>query len=128
MTTTGATVHVEGLAELSRTMKRAGDDITELKDAHTRAAQIVADRATSLAPKRTGRLAGNVRTSKQVQRARIMAGSQAVPYAGPIHWGWPARNIDANPFISNAAVDTQEQWLKAYQEDIQAALDKVRGA
>jgi len=121
------TIQVEGLAELARTMKRAGVDISELKDAHTRAAQIVADRATTLAPRRTGRLAGNVRPAKQVQRARIMAGSSAVPYAGPIHWGWPARHIDANPFISNAAVETQDQWLTAYLEDVQKALDTVRG-
>lgn len=122
------TFQIAGLAELARTMKRAGVDITELKDAHTRAAQIVADRASQLAPKRTGRLAGNVRTAKQVQRARIMAGSAAVPYAGPIHWGWPARHIEANPFISNAAVATQDQWTAAYFEDVQKALDNVRGA
>jgi len=124
----GVTFQVVGLAELSRTMKRAGVDITELKDANTRAAQIVADRASTLAPRRSGRLAGNVRTAKQVARARIMAGSAAVPYAGPIHWGWPARHIDANPFISNAAVETQDEWLAVYLEDIQTALDKVTAA
>lgn len=124
----GVQYQIEGLADLARTMKRAGEDITELKDAHTRAAQIVADRAASLAPKRTGRLAGNIRPAKQVQRARIMAGSAAVPYAGPIHWGWPARHIDANPFISNAAVETEDQWLTAYFDDVQKALDKVRGS
>lgn len=125
---TDVDIQIVGLAELARTMKRAGVDITELKDAHTRAAQIVADRASTLAPKRTGRLAGNIRTAKQVQRARIMAGSSSVPYAGAIHWGWPARHIEANPFISNAAVATQDEWTAAYFEDVQKALDKVSGA
>jgi hypothetical protein len=123
----GVTFQVAGLAELARTMKRAGVDITELKEANTRAAQIVADRGSTLAPKRTGRLAGNIRPAKQVAKARIMAGSASVPYAGPIHWGWASRNIEANPFLSNAAVETQDEWLAAYLDDIQNALDKVVG-
>jgi hypothetical protein len=124
----GVTFQIAGLAELARTMKRAGVDITELKEANTRAAQIVADRGSSLAPNRTGRLAGNIRPAKQVARARIMAGSASVPYAGPIHWGWPARHINAQPFLSDAAVETQDEWLDAYLADIQTALDKVTAA
>ena len=81
-----------------------------------------------MAPQRTGRLAGNIRPAKQAQRARIMAGSSGVPYAGPIHWGWPARNIAENPFISRAAQATEPEWTQAYLEDVQAALDRVRGA
>lgn len=122
------TVRIEGLDELVRTMRRAGDDLSDLKDANTRAANIVAARAEQLAPKRTGRLAGNIRPAKQAGRARVMAGSSSVPYAGPIHWGWPARHIAENPFLSNAAVETQPEWLTAYTEDVQTALDKVRGA
>lgn len=120
-------IQIQGLSDLTRTMKRAGVDITELKDAHTRAASIVADRAAALAPKRSGNLAGSIRPAKQVGRARIMAGTKAVPYAGPIHWGWPSRNIKANEFLSRAAQETEPEWTKAYFEDVQKALDKVKG-
>jgi hypothetical protein len=50
-----------------------------------------------------------------------MAGSASVPYAGPIHWGWPDRHIPAQPWIAAAAQDTQSQWLSEYQD----ALDQI---
>lgn len=125
MTETG--IKVEGLARLARTMKRAGQDVTELKDAHTRAADTVAARARELAPRRSGNLANSIRSAKQAGRARVMAGNAKVPYAAPIHWGWPSRRIGAQPFLSLAAQDTESQWMRQYVTDVQAALDKVKG-
>jgi Bacteriophage HK97-gp10, putative tail-component len=124
----GVGIKVEGLNELVRTMKRAGVDITELKDANQQAGEIVAAYAQATAPRRSGRLAASVRSTKQVRRARIQAGRAAVPYAGPIHWGWPAHHIAAQPFIADAATATQPTWLAAYQDAIETALSHVRGA
>lgn len=121
-------IRVEGLDELARSMKRAGADIDELKDAHWRAASIVATRAAQIAPNRTGKLAGSIRPARQVRRARVQAGRASVPYAAPIHWGWPSRNIGAQPFMSDAAQQTESDWVAAYMADVQAALDKVKGA
>lgn len=126
MTVEGA-VRVEGLAALTRTMRKAGEDITELKDAHTRVSDIVTTAAADRAPRNTGALSQSLRPAKQANRARVMAGSAKVPYAGPIHWGWPAHNIEPQPFLSDAAVETQPQWIEQYQADVQKALDKVRG-
>lgn len=121
-------IRVEGLDELARSMKRAGADIEELKDAHYRAAQIVASRAAQIAPKRSGKLAGSIRPTRQVRRARVVAGRSSVPYAAPIHWGWPSHNITAQPFMSDAAQQTESDWVAAYMADVQTALDKVKGA
>jgi hypothetical protein len=121
-------IRIEGLDELARSMRRAGEDMTELKEAHTRAAEIVADRAAELAPRRSGRLAGSIRPAKQAKLARVMAGGAKVPYANPIHWGWPARHIGASMFMVDAAQQTEPEWTKAYLEDVQSILDKVRGA
>jgi len=120
-------IRIEGLDALVRTMRKAGVDITELKQAHVRAGQIVADRAAELAPRRSGRLAGSIRPARQAKRARIQAGGGKVPYANPIHWGWPSHNIEASLFLSRAATETEAEWSKAYLEDVQAALDKVTG-
>lgn len=57
-----------------------------------------------------------------------MAGGAAVPYAGPIHWGWPSHNIEPQPFIAAAAQDTEPQWLGLYERDVQRTLDRVKGA
>lgn len=120
-------IRIEGLDELARSLKRAGQDVDELKDAHWRAAGIVAKAAAERAPRRSGRLAGSIRAARQVRRAQVLAGRASVPYAAPIHWGWPARNISASLFMSSAAQDTEAEWTKAYFDDVQAALDKVKG-
>jgi len=109
-------------------MKRAGVDIDELKDAHWRAASIVASRAAQMAPHVSGKLAASIRPARQVRRARVQAGRASVPYAAPIHWGWPSRNIGAQPFMSDAAQASESEWVAAYLADVQAALDKVKGA
>jgi len=58
----------------------------------------------------------------------VQAGRASVPYAGPIHWGWPARNIEPQPFLTDAAVATEPRWTAQYLEDVEAALAKVKGA
>lgn len=121
-------VRVEGLARLSRTLKQCAGDVQDLKDAHAKAGAIVADAAKAGAPRRSGALAGSVRAAKQARRARVMAGGARVPYAAVIHWGWPAHSIEANPFISEAAQQTQSRWYDAYVDDVKAALAKVKGA
>lgn len=125
MTDTG--VRVEGLDNLVRTLKRAGVDISELKDAHARAGEIVAGEAAAIAPRRSGALAGTIRAARQVRRAQVVAGRASVPYAAPIHWGWPARNIVAQPFLSDAAQSTETRWVDQYRKDVETALSNVRG-
>jgi hypothetical protein len=121
-------VRVQGARELRRTLKRAGEDMADLKDANMRAAQLVAQWGAVRAPRRTGALGGSVRAMRQVARARIVAGSPSVPYAGVIHWGWPARHITAQPWLSQAAVETQPAWLPQYETDLNKVLARVKGA
>jgi hypothetical protein len=125
---TEPTVTVEGLNTLVRTLRRAGEDIAELKEAHAAVGSMVAAAAAQRAPRRSGNLAGSVRPAKRANGARVMAGRASVPYAGPIHWGWPARHITAQPFVSEAARATESRWVARYTHDVQAALDHVRGA
>jgi HK97 gp10 family phage protein len=128
MTTPNApTVHIEGLAQLVRTLKRAGVDISDLKDAHRAAGDIVAREAEARAPRRSGALAHSIRAARQQGRARVQAGTSRVPYAGPIHWGWPARHIGAQPFVAEAAQATEPRWTAQYRADLEAALAKVKG-
>lgn len=124
----GVTVRVEGLNRFTRTLRRAGDDLTDLKDAHAAVGRVVAAAAQARAPRRTGRLASTIRPSRQARRARVSAGRASVPYAGPIHWGWPARNIAANPFLSNAATSTETAWVALYEDELNKIIDRVEGA
>lgn len=119
---------VDGLDTFIRTARKAEVDLSELKEANYRAGEIVADAAATRAPRRTGKLAASVRSARQLRRTRITAGRASVPYAAPIHWGWPARGIDANSFISNAARATESVWLPEYRKNVEDALAKIHGA
>lgn len=123
-----ATVRVQGVDRLRSTLRRAEIGLDDLKDANARAGQMVAQWGAVRAPRMTGRLGTSVRAARQAKAAVIVAGSAAVPYAGVIHWGWPAHNIAPQPWLSQAAVDTQPAWLPIYQDDIQKILDTVQGA
>ena len=123
----GPQVRVEGAGTLRRTLRAATGNLDDLKDANARVSAMVAQWAAVTAPRRTGQLGGSVRGTRQAARAVINAGSASVPYAGVINYGWPARNIAAQPWMSQAAVNTQPSWLPIYQADVQKILDTVRG-
>lgn len=121
-------VRVVGLRELRRTLRRAQADMADLKTANARAAATVANAARPRSPRKTGRLASTVRGNRAVGRAVVSAGGARAPYAPVIYWGWPARSIPARPWIAQTARATEPQWLAEYVRDVQAALDRVRGA
>lgn len=121
-------VQVEGGARLRATLRRAAGNLDDLKEANARVGGMVAQWAGVKTPVRTGRLAASVRPARQAKAAVVVAGGASVPYAGPIHWGWPRRNIAAQPWMSEAATETQPAWLPVYEHDIQKILEKVEGA
>lgn len=122
-------VQVVGAKQLRRTMKRAGEDLTQMNRANAAVSGFVAARAQGTAPRgETGKLAASVRGSAARTSATVRAGGARVPYAGPIHWGWPARNIRAQPWISEAATSTESTWIAIYTDAIDLIIGKVRGA
>lgn len=123
---------IEGGRNLRRTLRQAGSDLQELKDANARAAGIVSGKAQGWAPARTGRLKSSVRSSGTKTAGIVRAGNNrksksGVPYAGPIHWGWRARGIKANPFLSYSAQATEPTWVRLYENLVNKALDKIKG-
>lgn len=127
MTSRSAGIQVEGMTTLRRTLRQAGDDLQDLREAHATAARIAATASAALAPRLTGRLASSVRGSGTKTAATLRAGFASVPYAGPIHWGWPARGITAQPFLSQGAQDSEGRWLPIYEAAVDGAIQKVRG-
>lgn len=134
-----AGISVEGIQRLRSTLRRAGDDLTDLKKANAKAAQIAAVASAALAPKRTGRLAATVRSSGTKTAGILRAGTAGVPYAAAVHWGrkfWP--NIDSpqrrrsvvrpNPFLSDGAQNSEGQWLPAYMDELEEIIFRIEGA
>lgn len=118
---------VEGGRQLRRTLRQAGDDLQDLKAAHLDAAQVVLSASAALAPSRTGRLKQTLRAAGTKTQGIVRAGKKAVPYAGPIHWGWPKRNIRANPFIATGAKNSEGQWVRKYENHVENILNKIEG-
>lgn len=102
-------LEVDGARQLRRALKDAGLSVQDLKDAHATIAQDVARVSDAKAPRRTGALASSVRPAGTASASIVRAGRASLPYAGPIHWGWPARNITAQPWIAETAEDREPQ-------------------
>lgn len=115
-------VKVDGINELRAALKKLADKSEnkrlgmELKsEFRTAAAVVVADAKSEVERGRTamskhgrartptGRLASTIRPKSALRGATIMAGGvNKVRYAGPIHYGWPRRNIQRNAFLTRA--------------------------
>lgn len=117
---------VEGGRQLRAALKRAGIELRDLKAAHLQVAQLVASRAR--APVATGRLAASMRAAGTQSAAIVRAGGASVPYAGPIHWGWPDRHITAQPWIVEAAEATHDTWEGMYMHALEQIIDNIEGA
>lgn len=121
-------LEVQGLRTLRAQLKAAGISLADLKAAHNEVAQLVVRAAEPSAPRRTGALAGSLRGTGQVGAAVVRAGRASIPYANPIHWGWPSRHIAAQPWIWDAAQSSKEAWTGLYLHALEQIIDSIEGA
>jgi phage gpG-like protein len=117
-------VKILGLARLRSTLRKAGVDMADMKEANVKASRTVSGRAEAIGPRRSGQLMGSLTNPRIVARAVVRSNLR---YAPVIHYGWPAHHIRPQPFLSHAAADTQEQWLTAYEQDLQRIANNVEG-
>ena len=119
------TIQIKGLTKFRTTLKKAGADMVDLKEANVEVADTVVARARAIGPNRTGRLVGSLQPSRVVSRARIRS---SLIYAPVIHWGWPKHNIKPDKFVLAAALQTQPQWMAEYEISLQKISNTVQGA
>jgi hypothetical protein len=102
------------------------DDLKDLREIHLAAAKIVEEVARERVPVRTGRLRRTIKASATRTRGVVSAGRNGiVPYAGPIHFGWPARNIEPQPFIYDALDARKDQIVRQYEERVGQLVERV---
>lgn len=123
---TGAgAVKIQGLREVQRALSDLSDDLkNEMKGTHLEAAKAVLPEAQRLAPFRTGALSSSLRATATRTGGRIRAGSSAVPYAGPIHFGWPARRIAPQPFVYEALDPRRDEVIEVYAKKLNELITK----
>lgn len=125
-------VKVVGLKDTLKALEAIGTPAAEIKAAGWEAGEIVAARARTEAPVRSGKLRKTIKTAKMLRKVEVRAGNnKSVPYANPIHWGWfydrenfVQKNIMPNPFLAKALGVTRKQVLETYNENIQKLLNR----
>jgi hypothetical protein len=114
-----AGIEVEGGPQLRRAFAKLEDRADDLRDAHRSAAETVEDEAESIAPRLTGALIDSIRTSVRKTGSSVLAGGTGlVPYAGPIHFGWRARNIEPQPFLYDALDRRRGEIAERYAAEV----------
>lgn len=121
-------IQVKGADELARTLRKVGEGLQDLTEPNRDAAEIAARASAALAPVRTGRLKRTIAASGSRTAAIVRAGNRTVPYAPPIHWGWPGRNIIPQPFLSDGVQDSEGRWIPVYEDYVDEYLHTVKGA
>jgi hypothetical protein len=110
----GVRVRVTGLGVVTRKLARAGARSEDMRSLMHHLGTIVIDGAA--APVRTGATRSTLRAGRGKTKAVVRAGGARAPGAGVTHYGWPARNIGAPPFLTDA--------LQARHAAVYAALER----
>lgn len=93
---------------MAKALAKADTDLRQLDKASIELGATLVGLARTLVPYRSGRLQGTIafrigKPSKRITSSvTVSAGGARAPYASPIHWGWPRRHIDKQPFLMDA--------------------------
>lgn len=132
-------IQVIGLRDLQKELKRLSDTgewTSELREANKSGAEIVAARARSLAPVRTGRLRDSIRAKASQRDASVAGGGARVPYFGWIDFGGTIRlkhrrRVIKRPFIKEGRIlyralsQEREQVVRHYEGAVSDLLKRA---
>lgn len=126
MAGTAGGLKVEGLNRVVRDLQAFGLEITDLKAAFSRVAATGASVMARYVPARTGRLRGDVRGNRAKSKAVVAVGRASVPYAGPIQYGWAARNISPAGFFEKTDAVMDGLAVQMLEDEINNQIRKRR--
>lgn len=115
-------ITVNGIKEVTDSLKKLNKDLESNIELNKELSTNLSQKASAMAPVLTGALASSVKGNPSAEKAQILAGSAAVPYAGVIEYGWPDRNIDAQPYLNPAVNDNMGYIIEKYNDSIQKAI------
>ena len=125
-----ARIEVVGDRELRRALKRYEGNIADLRAVHKDVGEVIVAEARQLVPVVSGRLRDTIRSSVRLAGSKssgtnVLAGRGAgVPYAGPIHFGWRARNIEPQPFLYDALDHRRSEVIARYEKGVDEVAAK----
>ncbi len=119
-----AGITIKGIKEVTDTLNKLGKDLESNIELNKELSTTLSQKASAMAPKLTGDLASSVLGNPSAEKAQILAGSAGVPYAGVIEYGWPNRNIQAQPYLNPAVRDSMGYIIEKYNDSIKEAIKK----
>ena len=117
-----ANISIQGVKEVTDSLNKMARDLESNIELNKELSTTLSQKASALAPKLTGALASSVVGNPSAEKAQIMAGSAAVPYAGVIEYGWPAKNREPQPYLNPAVNDNMGYIIEKYNDSIQKAI------
>lgn len=115
-------LRIEGLGKTLRAATAAGADAEDMKSLmHTLGMLVV---RAARPPRDSGDLTGTLRAGRGKTKAVVRAGGARAPYAGVIHYGWPAHHIEPHPFLTEALAATRPQILDQLDKGLGDLLAK----
>jgi len=120
-----ARVQVIGGPQMRRALKHMGADLADLSAINRQVGEMVLAASHDLVPRLSGDLDASQKLSVTRTRAQIVAGSRLVPYAGPIHFGWPAHNITPQPWLYDALDKRAGEVADAYEKRVAELVTRV---
>ena len=117
-------ISISGVKEVTDTLKKLGRDLESNIELNKELSTTLSQKASAMAPKLTGELASSVVGNPSAEKAQILAGSAAVPYAGVQEYGWPERNIRPQPYLNPAVKNNMGYIIEKYNDSIQSAIKK----
>lgn len=114
-----------GLTQLVSSLDRASEELQDFTQPHREATSFLVGAAAPNTPRASGALAAGHRahaspTTGTVYNDRV--------YAGPIHWGWKARNIRAQPWLTDTLTRSETRVVQPYAAHVHRTVDNIRGA
>lgn len=106
-------------AELRQVKDKELDD--ELKAIHKELAEEILKDAEPNVRRKSGRLAGTLRSAGTLKDAIGRVGKSSVPYAAIVHWKY------GPPFLTDAAARVEKDITDRYDNRVADMLDRVIG-
>jgi hypothetical protein len=115
---------VEGEAQVKAALDKVEKDLIDRSELNKDLSDELSRKASAMAPRLTGALASSVKGNASNDKAQILAGSNVVPYAGVQEYGWPAKNIQAQPYLRPAVFDNMDYIVEKYNKYIESIVRK----
>jgi hypothetical protein len=117
-------ITITGVKEVKDTLDKLGKDLESNIELNKELSTTLSQKASAMAPRLTGALASSVQGNPSAEKAQILAGSNTVVYAGVQEYGWPEKNIQAQPYLRPAVYNNLNYIIEKYNESIQERIKK----